>query len=353
VSAPEDGLNMDQKIRRGVGKTILNWFVVLLALSVIGGWISTGVYYTEPGEAAVVLVLGRYHITEYDEGLHWRWPAPLGDHDTVNVSKMRRVEFGVDKQSGANLDQDVVRVQENEVQTSDSNIVIPRYVVQYRIQNPFTYLYSLENPTQTLRDAAQAAMREAIGRHSIDEVLHSDRRGIQAVAKTILEEILVNYARLEGDETAFEIRSIQLQSSQPPSQVQDAFDDVVAAKQDKDRAVSVAEGDAREIRERAGAEATELTQSAIGYKDAKVLDATGEAARFESLLKEYKLAKGVTRQRLYFEAMEDILVGIDKYVVEPNTVQLLPTLRDSRNAVAASAAPSLPDVSSAPVEVGR
>jgi membrane protease subunit HflK len=135
--------------------------------------------------------------------------------------------------------------------------------------------------------------------------------------------------------------------------VQDAFDDVVAAKQDKDRAVSVAEGDAREIRERAGAEATELTQSAIGYKDAKVLDATGEAARFESLLKEYKLAKAVTRQRLYFEAMEDILVGIDKYVVEPNTVQLLPTLRDSRNAVAASAAPSLPDVSSAPVEVGR
>ncbi len=121
---------MDQKIRRGVGKTILNWFVVLLALGVIGGWISTGVYYTEPGEAAVVLVLGRYHITEYDEGLHWRWPAPLGDHETVNVSEMRRVEFGVDNESGANFDRKVCVRVENESHTSESKNADPTNVFQ-------------------------------------------------------------------------------------------------------------------------------------------------------------------------------------------------------------------------------
>lgn len=347
MSASGDDLSTDQKIRRGVGRTIFNWFVVLLALGVIGGWGSTGIYYTQPGEAAVVLVLGRYHDTVYNEGLHWRMPAPLGYHDTINVIEMRRVEFGVDDDEVELVREDmlqdaanVVRVQENEVQTSDSNIVIPRYVVQYRIGNPFTYLYSLKNPTQTLRDAAQAAMREVIGRHSIDEVLASDRAGIERGAKAILEEMLKKYARLEDDETAFEIRSIQLQSSQPPSQVQDAFDDVVAAKQDKDRAVSVAEGDARETRERADAQATELTQSAIGYKEAKVLDATGEAARFELLLAEYTAAKDVTRQRLYFEAMEDILADIDKIVVDPGAVQTLPLLQLPARTLPAVSAPA-------------
>ena len=322
----EEDLDTNQKIRRGAARTFFNWLAVLLALGVIGGWGFTGVYEIQPGEAAVVLVLGRYSDTVYREGINWRLPAPLGYHDKVNVSKMRRVEFGAEKGDVPSRDADVVRVQEHEVQTSDSNIVIPRYVVQYRVKNPFTYLYSLQNPTKTLRDAAQSAMREVIGRHPISEVLSSNREGIQNDAQAVLEEILVEYAREDGDETAFEILSIDLQSSQAPAEVQDAFDDVAAAKQDKDRALSVAQGDAREIRERANAQAVELTESAIGYKDAKVLDATGEAQRFELLLAEYQSAKDVTRQRLYFETMEEVLVDIEKVVVDPDTVQMLPFL---------------------------
>ena len=117
-----------------------------------------------------------------------------------------------------------------------------------------------------------------------------------------------------------------LENASPPPQVQDAFDDVVAAKQDKDRAQSVAEGDARETRERAAAEAVELNESAIAYREAKVLEATGEAARFNLLLAEYRNSKEVTRRRLYFEAMEDFMGGVDKIVVDPDTVQMLPML---------------------------
>ncbi|MBW2295763.1 MAG: FtsH protease activity modulator HflK, partial [Deltaproteobacteria bacterium] len=281
----------DQKIRRSAARTVFNWLAVLLALGVIGAWGSTGIYYTQPGEAAVVLYLGRYHQTVRDEGIHWRLPVPLGNHETLNVVEVRRLEFGLEGSEEGFKDEDVVLIHQNEVQTSDSNIVVPRYVVQYRVKDPFTYLYSLKNPTTTLHDAAQAAMREVIGQHRIDAVLASNRSGIERDAKIVLIEILSRYSRGGEHDAAFEIRSFQLQSVQPPPQVQDAFDDVVAAKQDKDRAVSVAEGDAREIHEQASAEAVEISESAIAYKEAKVLDATGEARRFELLLAEYRNAK--------------------------------------------------------------
>lgn len=327
MSEGGDGqLNTDQKIRRSAARSLFNWFAVLLALGLIGAWGSTGIYYTQPGEAAVVLFLGRYHDTVYDEGYHWRYPAPLGHHDAINVIEVRRLEFGFEAGQDEFSDSDVVEIHQNEVQTSDSNIVIPRYVVQYRIHDPFTYLYSLKDPIQTLHDAAQAAMREVIGQHEIDEVLQSNRRGIQDDAKKVLEEILSRYSLNGGSEAAFKIIAFQIQSSQPPSQVQDAFDDVVAAKQDKDRARSVAEGDANEIREQARAEAIEVRESAIAYREAKVLEATGAAARFELLLAEYQNAKGVTRQRLYYEAMEDFMGSVDKIVVDPDAVQMLPIL---------------------------
>ena len=321
----DQGLDTDQKIRRSAARTLLNWVTGLAALGVIAGWGSTGVYYTQPGEAAVVLHLGRYYETVRDEGLHWRFPAPLGYHDTINVSEVRRLEFGLGSE-GFEADRDAEPIHEHEVQTSDSNIVIPRYVVQYKIGDAFTYLYSLKDPTRTLKDASQAAMREAIGRYGIDEVLASNRQGIEEDAKRTLEAMVARYARKNGGATGFEILSMRLQSVQPPPKVQAAFDDVVAAKQDKDRALSVAAGDADEIRERAGAQAVELRESARAYKDAKVIEASGEAKRFELLLAEYQNARGVTRRRLYFETMESFMQGVEMFVVEPDAVQLMPLL---------------------------
>jgi len=337
--ADGDDLNTDQKIRRSAARSLLNGTITLIALGVIGGWASTGLYYNEPGETSVVLFLGVHSDTVRDEGWQWRFPVPIGSHDVVNTSEVRRIGFGIEDDGFAEGRGDAVLIDENEVQTSDSNIVIPRYVVQYRVGDPFTYLYSLMDPTQTLRDAAQAATREVIGQHPIDDVLQRNKAAIELAAKRTLEEILQRYGREEGSKAAFQILGIQFQNVEAPQEVRAAFDDVVAAKQDKDRAVSVAEGDAREIRERANAEAVELTESAEAYKQAKVIEATGKAKRFELLLAEYSNAREVTRQRLYFETMESVMQGVDKFIVEPETVQMLPMLSLPQQSVAPVSAP--------------
>ena len=333
-------MNTEQKVRRSAARALMNGTVALIALGVIAGWVSTGLYYNEPGETSVVLFLGVHSDTVRDEGWQWRFPVPLGAHAVVNTSGVRRIGFGVEDQGFAKGHDDAVLIDENEVQTSDSNIVIPRYVVQYRVGDPFTYLYSLMDPTQTLRDAAQAATREVIGRHPIDDVLEDKKSEIEREAKKTLEEILVRYAREDDGKVAFQILMIQFQAVQAPANVQAAFDDVVAAKQDKDRAVSVAEGDAREIREQATAEAAEVTESAQAYKEAKVIEATGEAQRFELLLAEYNNAREVTRQRLYFETMESVMQNVNKFVVEPDTVQMLPMLSLPPQLQSPSAAPA-------------
>jgi len=342
-----DGLDTDQRIRHSATRIFLNGFAILVALGIIGAWASTGIYYTEPGEAAVVLVLGRYHDTVNREGMHWALPAPLGFVETVNVTQVRRLEFGKADRDRAITSGDEVQIHKDEVQTADSNIVLPVYVIQYQINDPFTYLYRLQNPTKTLRDATQAAMREVVGQHDIDEVLASNRQGIEDAARAVLEDTMAAY--VDGDRTRspFKIRAIQLQSVQPPPEVQQAFDDVVAARQDKDRAVSVAEGDSLEIREQANAESVEIAQGAVAYRDAKVFQAEGEAARFEALLAAYRDSKSVTRQRLYFEAMEEILPHVEKFVVEPNVVQMLPMFSYPRSG-GASPAMTVPAVSAGP-----
>ncbi len=323
----DEELDTDQRIRRSAARTLANWAAVLISLGLIGSWMMTGIYYLEPGEAAVVLFLGAYHDTVREPGTRWTLPTPIGMVEKVNVTEIRRLEFGFEEQDvAASKDGDSPNISQNAVQTADSNIVIPSYVLQYTIKDPFSFLYTLQDPIQTLRDATQAAVREVIGQQEIDAVLSSNRAGVEREAKTILEETLARYAGGDPTKAAFEIRDIQLQSVQPPRDVQAAFDDVVAAQQDQARAESGARGDAQEILEKANAEAIEVTQSAEAYRDAKVLEAEGEAARFEALLAEYQNAREVTRRRYYIETMEAVLPDVQTIVVEKDAVQMLPLL---------------------------
>lgn len=302
------------------------WAGFLGSVVVIGTWGYFGFYYIEPGEAAVVLVLGKYHETVREPGMRWHLPPPLSTIETINVTEIRKLEFGQigDIEQTGKADEKVIS--RNAVQTSDSNIVVPTYVLQYTIKDPFTYLYGMQNPTQTLHDATQAAVREVIGRQSIDDILSANRAGIEQDARDVLVATLVSYAGGDPEKAAFEIRDIQLQHVQAPPAVQEAFDDVIAARQDEDRMVSLADGDAQEILEQANAEAVEFYESSLAYRDATVLRAEGKSARFESLLTEYELARDVTRVRLYIETMEEILPGIEKILIENEAAQLLPLL---------------------------
>jgi len=314
--APED------RIRRQVGRTLANWAAVILSLGILIGWGVTGIYRLEPGEAAVILFLGEYERTELREGLRWHLPPPLVYADKVNVQELRQESFG--PQSGeAGQNEGSL---EYAIQTADSNIVKLGFVVQYQVAEPFSYLYGLADPAATLRDAAMSAVREVVGGHSVEGVLYSQRAMIQRQAREILQSTLDAYVAAQDMEPAFDIVSVDLQDVQPPAPVQGAFDDVISAQQDQERAVSEARGDAREIVERAEAEAQELREAAQAYKDSVIVEARGEAERFRALQREYAQAPGVTRRRLYLETMEQVLPEVEKVIVEPDTVSLVPFL---------------------------
>lgn len=337
----EEELTADEQLRRGVGRTIANWLLTILSLLVIGGWLATGYYKLQPEEAGVLLFLGKKSRTVGEPGPHWHWPAPLEYLQKVNVSAARRKEFGLlaasppppaaagqselgDEETPAEGKETTSF--ENAIQTADSNIVNLGFVLMYRIDDAFSYLYGIAKPERTLYDATQAAVREVVGRKTIDEVLSSDRAEVQRESLEILRETMASYFADSAGGPAFAITAIDLQVSQAPAQVQQAISDVRAAEQDKERAISEARGDAKEILEAANAEAAELEQGALAYKESKILEARGEAQRFEALLVEYQRAPEVTRRRLYLETMEQVLPQVDKVLIEPGAGNALPLL---------------------------
>jgi membrane protease subunit HflK len=311
-----DSLPPAATVRRQVGRTLANVFVIAVSLAVLLAWAYFGFYQIEPGQHAVILRFGLYARTVKEPGLKWHLPPPIESHELVNVSSIEKQEFGFPSSGEASEQQRL----EGTVQTRDNNLAHVGFVVQYRIKDAFFSRYRVANPRDTLRDTAQAALREVIGRTTIDGVL-AERRGIvERETQSLLQTTLDRY------ETGLLIDGVQLQEVQPPPEVQGAFDDVIAAAQDRSRAINEAEGYANEVLPRARAESAELRQSAEGYRDAKVAEAEGAAARFTALLAEYRKAPEVTRKRLYLETMEEVLPGVEKLIVEPGTASVLPYL---------------------------
>jgi modulator of FtsH protease HflK len=304
----------DERVRRGAARTVANVLAVLVLFAGMGFWASLGFYRLDPGEAAVVLQLGRYQGTEAREGLRWHLPPPIERHDIVTVGAVSREEFGAPRGD------DSAAMSERAMQTGDNNIVHLDFVVQYRIGRAFEARYRIAELRQTLRDSAQAAMREVVGRSTIDGVLAEGRGAVEADAAELLQAIL------DGYEAGIFIQGVQLQEVQPPDPVRAAFDDVIAAAQDRSRAINEAEGYANEVLPRARAEAQEEIEQAVAYRDTKIAAAEGEAERFLALLAEYEKAPAITRKRLYLETMEDVLPGVEKVLVQPGTAPVLPYL---------------------------
>ena len=335
----DDELESEDSIRRSVGRTLFNWFTTLVAIAVIVGWAAAGLYQLSPGESAVLLFLGERDTTVVTEGLHWHYPAPIVSMEVVNVSEVRQKSFGLAPSAkparprdlapaddGTPLSGTEATTFENAMQTADNNIVNLGYVLKYEVDDAFAYLYGMANPKQTLFDATRSAVREVVGQMAVDDVLYTRWQEIEVRSRDVLRERIAEYFRKNDTGSAFRILGIELQVVRPPAQVQEAFDEIIAAGQDEERAISQARGDAKETLERATGEAIELEQSSLAYRDAKVLEASGKAQRFEALLVQYKLAPEVTRRRLYLETMEEVLPEVDKVVVERGAATVLPLL---------------------------
>jgi len=321
----EEDPSVDAKVNRSVKRLLTSVLVVLLLLAGSAGWAYTGFpgaeylgfYQLKPGQSAVILRLGAYSRTDSQSGLRWHLPIPFETHDIVNASEIMRLEFGI-RSDTAEVPEGVLR--ESNMQTGDNSIVDLGFVMQYRISDPYESLYGVADVVPTLRDAAQAAVREVVGKMTVDGVITERRGEVELESERLLQEIVDSY------EMGVEVMQVELQQVQPPEEVRAAFDDVVAAAQDANLAINQAKGYENEVIPRARAEAIELTESALAYRDAKIAESQGEAERFDALLVAYRAAPAVTRKRLYLETMEAVLPHVEKVIVEPGAASILPHL---------------------------
>jgi membrane protease subunit HflK len=306
-------------VERSARRTVRRIGIGLLLLGGLAAWEAlTGYYQLNAGEAAVILRLGRYERTEDREGPQLMLPFPIETRDVVHVGVSQRRDFG--DAEGA----DAARSAETAMQTGDNNIVLVEFVVQYRVGKPFEALYGMAGRDDMLWDVAQAAMREVVGRESVDGVLVDRKTAIAQEAADRMQQLLDLY------KSGLVIESVDIQDAQPPLALRAAFNDAQAARQDKNRQVNEAQGYANEVVPRARGEAAELIAGAAGYRGARVAEAGGEAARFRALAAEYALAPRVTRKRLYLETLEAVLPAAEKIVAEPGSATLLPYLSIDR-----------------------
>jgi len=315
-------LPAEERVQRSVARTLGNTLFALILLALVAGWAWLGFYQLSLGNAAVILRLGRHVDTVGEPGLRWHLPPPIETHEIINVDQVAREEFG----RAASAEDAPEALAEASMQTSDNNIVQLGFVVQYQVKDAFAARYRLADPRATLRDAAQAAVREVVGNTPIDSVLSQGKDQVAGEAETLLQRIL------DGYDAGLLVTSIELQDVQAPEAVRAAFDDVVGAAQDADRLVNQAEGYRNELLPGARAEAVELIESANGYRDAKIAESTGEAQRFAALEQAYREAPDVTRKRLYLETMESVLPKVDKVIIEPGAAGVLPYLPLVRDA---------------------
>jgi membrane protease subunit HflK len=319
MASDDDNLSAEERVRRSVARTVGNTVFAIAVFAGLGAWVFFfGSYTLYPGQAAIILRLGEYDRTVSTEGLKFHLPVPLETHEIVTVAELRKEEFGVGGvKEGAT---DLQAMQEASMQTQDNAIVRLSFVVQYKFNDAYKSRYSLQDPKSILRDSAQAAIREVVGRMTIEDVLSERRDDVATDTERILQETLDRY------DAGILVTEVQLQEVQPPEEVRQAFDDVVAASQDANRAVNEAEGYRNEVLPEARGQAAEIVASASGYRDAKIAESSGEAERFLAVEREYRKAPGVTRKRLYLETMEAVLPSVEKVVIESGTTQVLPYL---------------------------
>ncbi|MBD5626302.1 MAG: FtsH protease activity modulator HflK [Desulfovibrio sp.] len=289
--------------------------VLLIGIAAVVLWLLSGIYIVNPDEQGVVLRFGRYDRT-VDPGPHYALPAPFETVYKPQVTQVLRSEVGFRSVGqSATFQQGQVRTiaEEASMLTGDENIVNVQFSVQYKISDPVQYLFNVSAPTALVRNAAEAAMREVIGNSEIDSAITDGKLKIQSEATQLLQHILDRYG------AGIQIIAVQLQDVHPPKEVIDAFKDVASAREDKSRIINQAEAYRNELLPKARGQAAAMKNQAEAYSATRVRHAEGDAERFDALRVEYDKAPKVTKQRLYYETMEDILAGSGEKVLMDGT----------------------------------
>ncbi|MBX3606328.1 MAG: FtsH protease activity modulator HflK [Piscinibacter sp.] len=280
----------------GIGAGLIAGVVALI-------WLGSGFFIVQEGQQAVVTSFGKYSHTA-DAGFQWRMPYPFQAHETVSVTQLRSREVG------RNSVVQATGLRDSSMLTQDENIIDIRFTVQYRLKDARAFLFENRDPEEAVTLAAESAVREIVGRSLIDSVLYEQR---DAIAAELVKSIQSQLDRLKA---GILVVNVNMQSVQPPEQVQNAFEDTLKAGQDGDRLIKEGQAYASDVIPKAQGTAARLREEAEGYKSSVIAQAEGDARRFSQVLTEYQKAPGVTRDRLYVDAMREVYSNVSKVMVD-------------------------------------
>ena len=293
--------------------------IAILALIGLGAWTA---YYTVPSDSvAVVQRFGKY-LKEVQPGLHFKLPMGIDVATIVPVKRQLKQEFGFSTPGATDPYQsphDGKR--ETEMVTGDLNAALVEWVVQYRISDPVKFLFEVREPSETLRYVSESVMREVVGDRTVDEVITIGRQEIEAEALTKMQELSTKYTM------GISIDQVQLKNINPPGPVQESFNEVNQAQQEKEKLINEARRDYNKVVPLAEGEKDQRIREADGYRLKRINEAEGDVARFSALLAEYTKAPEVTRRRIYLETLQDVMPGLrSKIIVDEKTRSILPLL---------------------------
>ena len=293
--------------------------LAVLALAVLGAWTA---YYTVPSDSvAVVQRFGKY-LKEVPPGLHFKLPLGIDAATIVPVKRQLKQEFGfTTPDAGDPYQSPRDGKRETEMVTGDLNAALVEWVVQYRISDPVKYLFEVREPSETLRYVSESVMREVVGDRTVDEVITIGRQEIETEALTKMQALSTKYAM------GISIDQVQLKNINPPQPVQESFNEVNQAQQEKEKLINEARRDYNKVIPLAEGEKDQRIREADGYRLKRINEAEGDVARFSALLAEYSKAPEVTRRRIYIETLQDVMPGIrSKIIIDEQARSILPLL---------------------------
>jgi len=296
------------------------------------GWLGSGLFTVQEGQQAVVSSFGKYSKT-VGAGVQWRLPYPFQSHEVVAYSQLQQVDVG-----GMAVVQ-ATGLRDSSMLTHDENIIDIRFTVQYVIKDARDYVFENAQPVEAVRLAAESAVREVVGRSTMDSVLYEQR---DAIATDLSKSVQVQLDRLKA---GILVKNVNVQSVQAPEQVQAAFDDAFKASQDRERIKNEAQAYANKVIPEAQGSSARLHEEAEGYRAKVIGTAEGDSQRFKSVLAEYQKAPAVTRDRLYIDTMKQVYSSVSKIMVDSRSgsnLLYLPLDKLIQSSGTVSASPPVP-----------
>ena len=290
---------------------------VLITFIALCLWVASGIYHVDTDEQGLVLRFGEY-VRTTDPGLHIHFPTPIETVYKPKVTKINRIEIGYRGEDTDRISRQLP--EESLMLTGDENIVDINFTVFWRIKDAKNYLFKIRLPDQTIKAAAESAMREIIGQNKIEFILTEGRDVIERETLALIQKLLDNY------KSGVDVTQVQLKRVDPPEQVIEAFRDVQRAKADQERLRNVAEAYRNDIIPKARGQAEKFLQEADAYKNEVIARAQGDTARFTSVLNAYKVGKNVTLERIYLETLENVFSSVNKVIIDDENNGVVPYL---------------------------